>query len=366
MNNKDNGDTRNNFTALKLIDELRQELQKIITLEEQPKGKLSDKKLGFYLIGNENHIIYIKSQIRKFPAYQIPLDKLEDYKKKLSFYFKIKSSNANQLINKYISLNDLRLSADRIYIHHPHLNINYFKLINSKEKAYWLGFLYADGFLEKNGSRLAIEINMKDEILINRFANAIGFNINYKYYPKGRNSVKLRFKNYGFTKHLLTHGFIAGERKSKNCELPLLNRHELYLSFLLGYFDGDGHQGTSIISSGSKNFLKQIKNKFNLSFVIKLYKNTTNRLTLGTELFNEMLDNYQKSLPRKRIYLLTKQQIGEKIRKFTGKKEKLKILVWEMSIKKISEIYNVAPSTISYWVKKWNIVVPPKGYWLQH
>lgn len=72
---------------------------------------------------------------------------------------------------------------------------------------------------------------------------------------------------------------------------------------------------------------------------------------------------------RKRVwkyFISTKQQIGETIRKFNGKKEKLEILAWEMPIKKISEIYNVAPSTISYWFKKWNILVPPKGYWLQH
>ena len=36
------------------------------------------------------------------------------------------------------------------YTVHPNLRTYFFDAIDSKEKAYWLGFLYADGFIEKN------------------------------------------------------------------------------------------------------------------------------------------------------------------------------------------------------------------------
>lgn len=69
----------------------------------------------------------------------------------MNSHFKVESNNALNSINKYCRLNDLRLSADRIYIHHPHIKIDYFKLINTKEKAYWFGFLYAKTVLKEYG-----------------------------------------------------------------------------------------------------------------------------------------------------------------------------------------------------------------------
>ena len=46
---------------------------------------------------------------------------------------------------------------------------NFFEIINTKEKAYWLGLLYAEGYIETRENkpyRLGIEIHRDDEILI--------------------------------------------------------------------------------------------------------------------------------------------------------------------------------------------------------
>jgi hypothetical protein len=45
-------------------------------------------------------------------------------------------------------------------------------------------------------------------------------------------------------------------QKSKKITLPELKTYDLYLAFLLGYFDGDGETGTSKIHSVSPIFLK--------------------------------------------------------------------------------------------------------------
>ena len=42
------------------------------------------------------------------------------------------------------------------------LNIDYFKEINSFEKAYWLGFICADGCIHKNGGKLTITVKDKE------------------------------------------------------------------------------------------------------------------------------------------------------------------------------------------------------------
>jgi len=259
---------------------------------------------------------------------------------------------------------------------HPNLKINYFKTIDSKEKAYWLGFIYADGgiSLDKNSVRFKIEISKKDEILINSFSKAIGFNLKYKSYQEKANTVRIRFVNKIFTNNLIEHGIIF--RKSNIIELPKLNNRELYLAFLLGYFDGDGTEGTSKITSGSIIFLKQIKRLFNIKSNIheKYSYGKSYDLYLGGKLFNEILDNYIFSLDRKRKKFSSNEQRITKIKenawkegnkkKLLIKKEELKKLVWEKPKIEIAKQYGVSDVTIGKYCRKWNIKTPHRGYWI--
>ncbi len=203
-----------------------------------------------------------------------------------------------------------------IYRHHPNINLDYFKVIDITDKAYWLGWLFAEGWMskQKGGIRFGVEISIKEEILIDRFINAIGFNPKYKKIRFNNTKVGIRMFNSQFTNNLINHGFIVGREKSKTIQLPYLNNREIYLAFLLGYYDGDGKVRTSRINCGSKVFLIQIQQLFGLNY--KIAKKTSGgpingreihgecfEMGLGKDLFNEMLDNYQFSLPRKRNYL---------------------------------------------------------------
>jgi len=111
---------------------------------------------------------------------------------------------------------------------------------------------------------------------------------------------------------LKKHG--CATRKSKIIELPELDNRQLYLAFLLGYFDGDGTIGTSKITTGSLKFLEQIKQLFNIPNKIHKRKGAFD-LYLGANLFDEMLDNYQNSLPRKRIRLESTAEHKERFKK---------------------------------------------------
>lgn len=143
-------------------------------------------------------------------------------------------------------------------IAHPELNKFYFNEINTKEKAYWLGFLYADGCVmvdkRSNSKRIRISSNIKDETLIDKFCEATKSNREKKEYYK--NVVRLTIWNDDLANDLIKWGCIP--RKSNIITLPKLNNRSLYLAFLLGFFDGDGTQYTTRITSGSYNFLKQI------------------------------------------------------------------------------------------------------------
>ena len=292
------------YTALIFLEDLRLELQKIISIEKECEKVLSYRRLSELLNKTPNLAYRINKNSKRNPNFQLSLEDLEVFKYNLLSKFLKKGDNAIKLIEKYENLNIIRKTNDRIYKFHPNIKLDYFLHIDNKEKAYWLGFLYADGFITRlrNNLRLGLEINKDDEIILDQFCVALGINPKNKRYYKKSNTVRIRITNDIIGHSLIKNGFIVGNTKSKNIELPALKSRELYLAFLLGYFDGDGTTGTSRITSGSKIFLLQISKKFNIENKIYSYKGNY-KLYLGAKLFNEMLDNYQKSFSKKRIRL---------------------------------------------------------------
>ncbi|TFG19560.1 MAG: hypothetical protein EU533_06675 [Promethearchaeota archaeon] len=187
--------------------------------------------------------------------------------------------------------------------------------------------------------------------------------------------VRFRFCNKYFIKNLREKGVVL--RKSNIIELPNYDARELDLAFLLGYFDGDGTTGTSKITSGSKIFLEQIKDKYCISSKIhsKTSYGKSYDLYLGAKLFNEMLDNYKDSLKRKRIRFISEEERIQRIKhstynngnlkKFTINNPFLANLVWKIPKTKIAEIYGVSDSLIGKYCRKWKIKSPSRGYWVR-
>lgn len=146
------------------------------------------------------------------------------------------------------------------------------------------------------------------------------------------------------------------------------------MAFLLGYFDGDGFQGTSRITSGSIEFLRQIKSKFNIKYSIDSRRLT---LTLGASLLNETLDNYKDNLSRKRIYLRVNKKakvidnLGIQIGDNFYNVERLNKLLWEMPLYKLTEMISqesgveMSDRTLAKYCDKLNLHRPNSGYWHQ-
>lgn len=144
---------------------------------------------------------------------------------------------------------------------------DYFEKIDTKEKAYWLGLLFADGWISSYKKGIGIKITKKDSILLVKFCKALGLSSQRIKSVKDSNTLRVRFLNRKISFDLINHRFIVGKNKSNNLEFPELDNFFLELAFLLGYYDGDGTQNTTKITSGSKKFLQQIKK--NLIFLIK-------------------------------------------------------------------------------------------------
>lgn len=118
---------------------------------------------------------------------------------------------------------------------------NYFKNIDSEDKAYWLGFFFADGYVSSaNSIELCLKESDKDHIL--KFKESIKSNhvvgkkkniLNGKAFYAYRISIS----DSDLSKDLKELGCI--NNKSLTCRFPLLNK-ELIPSFIRGFFDGDG------------------------------------------------------------------------------------------------------------------------------
>ena len=344
----------------------------------------------------KSHITRKLSYCKENPNYFLTEKLLSNWisslKSNKSYSTKIKS-----IINKYKTSNKLPLNRFYVLKYHPNLQLNYYKIVDSKKKAYWLGWLFAEGSLYKRRDGqlvISVEIDVKDGILIKRFINTIGFNPKkvefhkrIKYNKKGEpyisRTFRVRFKNNLFAKNLQSQGFPVGKKAGK-IRFPKLNNKKYDLAFLLGYFDGDGtikhHKSGKIIEirifSKSRLFLEDIKSKFGLDYKIvqmigKKRDGTptyTNALNLGFFLYNNIIDNCDVSLPRKRDYVPISQverQLSRKYgrKRFKFSKEELRKLIPKYTLQQIADIHEIQfyipihHTTVRYWRDKWLLII---------
>lgn len=155
-----------------------------------------------------------------------------------------------------------------------YINEDYFKNIDTSEKAYWLGFIMADGCItrRKNNGELSfiITIQQSDHNHLIKMAKAFDFDPNkIKKGSKLRRETtcyysQIRTYNQEFCKNLYSHGII--ERKSGYESLPKEIPDNLIRDFVRGFYDGDGNiderQKSVTVSSMSKQILIDIQRWF--------------------------------------------------------------------------------------------------------
>jgi hypothetical protein len=363
------------FSSLMLLHEIKWEVTKLVPIEDLCRGVLSNEKLSLLLGQEKSHIQNIFKKARKDPKYIIAQKFLNNYIINLKSNFNRDCENFIKKIKLYVVVNNPpHNNLGRLGYSHPNLIKNYFKIVDTKEKAYWLGFIYADGSIYRaykgdEYTRFGIRIARKDKILIERFAKAINFNPKYiKEYDRTKmkdgvevkyEMIKMEFKSEIFTDYLKELGVVPN--KTFRIELPNLGRRELDLAFLLGFFDGDGKQGLTVLRSGNARFLEQIRKKNCLPFEVNPDKDNPKAfsLSLGSILFNEMMLNYELSLPRKRKIFTVNKYKTMKL-----SKELIRDLVWEMPIFVIARIYDLSQSTLTRLISNFGVKLPPKSYWI--
>lgn len=114
-----------------------------------------------------------------------------------------------------------------------------FEKIDTEEKAYWLGFLYADGSVGSTDNRIELGLAEKDLHQIEKFKKFLGVN-NKIQYRESTKSYRMQVKNKKCKADLIDKGCIP--KKSLKLKFPTLEQvpSSLLRHFIRGYFDGDG------------------------------------------------------------------------------------------------------------------------------
>lgn len=134
-------------------------------------------------------------------------------------------------------INNMGLTKNREY------NKDFFKNIDSANKAYWLGFIYADGNISNNS--LNIEIDYSDRYLLKRFANDIDSQVEvtqrerdttFNGYTYHTHTSLVRLYCKDIANQLIKLGVVPTKTYKK--EYPKCDK--FFWHFLRGFLDGDG------------------------------------------------------------------------------------------------------------------------------
>lgn len=162
-------------------------------------------------------------------------------------------------------------------------NENYFEKIDTQEKAYFLGFIFADGCVISDPIRyrykLTIKIHSKDKHILNSLISSIDGEMMVWENKTKFSQVTLSGKK--IVSDLIKLG--ATPNKTFDLQYPIIDEN-LEKHFLRGYFDGDGcirvrtdrrdntKLGDLRIVGGSADMLNMINNRMNFLFGTKINK----------------------------------------------------------------------------------------------
>jgi hypothetical protein len=152
------------------------------------------------------------------------------------------------------------------------LDTNFFSAIDNESKAYWLGFIVADGAIV--GTKISVKLAVKDQEHVCKLKACIGTNIPIVLGEGTRKGVVNKFCRLDFTsKKMVTdlamHRVLP--RKSLREEFPLGVGSDIERHFLRGLFDGDGcirnvKYGHILTYVGSEGIVSAFRNRLVAKF----------------------------------------------------------------------------------------------------
>jgi len=132
-------------------------------------------------------------------------------------------------------------------------NDDYFEKIDSEDKAYFLGLLYADGNVYLKRNRVQITLQNEDKYILELFAKKINYTGKF-YQDRGRYS-KMIICSKKMVQDLINLGCVP----NKSLILQFPNNQQvpkhLLRHFIRGYFDGDGCATIGQVKENYRKFI---------------------------------------------------------------------------------------------------------------
>jgi len=153
---------------------------------------------------------------------------------------KLLKCSLNTIRRKMYKMN---LSGHSVGVSRSNIKQDLYNSIDSEEKAYWLGFILADGCIAKSGGTqrtIRVSLQRRDEQHLRKLAKFLGFNNKFYYDTRnGHQRIVMVFNAMGLASRLLQCGWNdfkkLGNTRILNAVPPAYQEH-----LLRGYFDGDG------------------------------------------------------------------------------------------------------------------------------
>lgn len=176
------------------------------------------------------------------------------------------------------------------------INSDYFEIIDSEDKAYWLGYLMADGNISKsnkngNYDRLTVNCSPKDIEHLSKFKKCLDYEGDIKSSHKHHNTKnfdydisEVRINCLKMCNDLILLGVVPNKTGKES--FPQLE-NSLKRHFVRGFFDGDGSltkKGYFRIGSCSLKILEDISSfiKDEINEVLKIYSTDKYNYTFYT------------------------------------------------------------------------------------
>lgn len=198
------------------------------------RGKRKPSKIQLKLIENEEIIRSLYLNEKKGSDYianilEVSPDTLKKYLKSLGIM-----RSYTESMNVYSEY------------HNNYTNIHFFDSIDTEEKAYWLGFVVADGNIDKDKHVLTIGLKGDDEGHLKKFSDIFSYSLKkyklkkYENIKKDRVMVSCRISNTYLCSQLVNKGILPRKTYINGCTVWKHVPKELYSHFIRGVFDGDG------------------------------------------------------------------------------------------------------------------------------
>jgi DNA invertase Pin-like site-specific DNA recombinase len=131
---------------------------------------------------------------------------------------------------------------------------DYFSIVDTEEKAYFLGFMYADGYNGEFHNQIKLKLHRKDKAILESFLKALTYGETLpplsEDFSGNSDTLSVQLTSKQLCDDLAALGCI--QAKAHKTTFPTFLNSELMRHFVRGYFDGDGSIYSRIRKSGQE------------------------------------------------------------------------------------------------------------------